>query len=77
MRQHAVILANRPAKMLIVRGLSPEARATIDQGRPRSVGDNLRILDGELREERRFETIPALVEQMQLDAAEARRFFSP
>jgi hypothetical protein len=46
-RLHAVILANRPAKMLIVRGLSPEARATIDQGRPRSVGDNLRILDGE------------------------------
>jgi hypothetical protein len=47
-RLHAVLRANVTVKMLVMSGLSRESRATIDQGRPRSVGDNLRILDGEL-----------------------------
>lgn len=47
-RLHAVVRANRTVKMPVMRGLSRQARATIDQGRPRSVGDNLRILDGEI-----------------------------
>jgi hypothetical protein len=44
----AVVRSNQTVKMPVMRGLSRGARATIDQGRPRSVGDNLRILDGEI-----------------------------
>jgi len=47
-RLHAVVRANLTVRMLVMSGLSRESRATIDQGRPRSVGDNLRILDGEV-----------------------------
>lgn len=47
-RLQAVVRANLTVRMLIMSGLSRESRATIDQGRPRSVGDNLRILDGEV-----------------------------
>lgn len=47
-RLWAVVRAGRPATMLVVTGLPPEARATIDQGRSRSVGDALRIFDGEV-----------------------------
>jgi hypothetical protein len=47
-RLHAVVRAGATVRMLVVRGLPPAARATIDQGRSRSVGDALRMLDGEL-----------------------------
>ena len=42
----AVVMAGVTIRMLVF-GLELSARPTIDQGRPRSVGDNLRILDGE------------------------------
>jgi Sigma-70, region 4 len=45
-RLWAVVYANVAVEMLVVRGLSAEARPTIDQGRARSVGDALRIVDG-------------------------------
>jgi len=45
-RLHAVICARRAVMMLVVCGLDEAVRATIDQGRPRSVSDNLHILDG-------------------------------
>ena len=45
-RLHAVVRAMTTVPMLVVSGLPPQARATIDQGRVRDVGDNLRMLDG-------------------------------
>lgn len=45
-RLMAVLRAGLPVKMAIVRGLEPEARTTIDQGRVRSIGDNLKLMDG-------------------------------
>lgn len=42
----AVLHAEVAVEMLVVRGMPAEARATIDQGRARSVGDALRIVDG-------------------------------
>jgi hypothetical protein len=46
-RLHAVVRARRTVSMLVVSGLPESVRGTIDQGRTRSIGDNLRILDGE------------------------------
>lgn len=46
-RLAAVLVTKKTVRMLVV-GLEKRARSTIDQGRPRSVGDNLRILDREL-----------------------------
>lgn len=46
-RLRAVVQANVPVRMVIARGLDVSTRATIDQGRVRSVGDTLRMLDGE------------------------------
>lgn len=43
----AVVRARRTVPMLVVSGLPDTVRGTIDQGRLRSLGDNLRILDGE------------------------------
>lgn len=45
-RLHAVVRAKVTVPMLVVCGLPPQARATIDQGRVRDVGDNLKMLDG-------------------------------
>lgn len=45
-RLWAVVSAGIAVPMLMVCGVSEAARATIDQGRTRSLGDNLRILDG-------------------------------
>jgi hypothetical protein len=46
-RLWSVVRSGRTVRMLVVRGLPPSARATIDQGRARNVGDLLRILDGQ------------------------------
>lgn len=46
-RLWAVVHYGRTVPMLVVSGLSKEARATIDHGRSRSVADQLRILDQE------------------------------
>lgn len=40
-RCRAIILANKPVKMMVVRGLSPQSKETIDQGRHRSLSDVL------------------------------------
>lgn len=61
-RLWAVVRAGRPATMLVVTGLPPEARATIDQGRSRSVGDALRIFDGEVHGRRIVAWLRALQE---------------
>jgi len=45
----AVIRSGCTVRMLVARGLSPDSRSTIDQGRMRSLGDLLRLLDGESR----------------------------
>lgn len=44
-RLHGVVRAQCTVPMFVACGLSPSARGTIDQGRPRSIGDNLRILE--------------------------------
>lgn len=45
----AVVQADVTVPMLVVCGLEPNARVTIDQGRTRSVGDVMRIVDGRSR----------------------------
>jgi hypothetical protein len=42
-RLHAVVAANTPVEMLTFRGDSAELMATIDSGRKRSLGDQLRL----------------------------------
>ncbi len=46
-RLWAVVESQTPVRMLVVRGLAPEARETIDQGRARTLSDTLHIVDGE------------------------------
>ncbi|HVZ32333.1 MAG TPA: hypothetical protein VG963_07905 [Polyangiaceae bacterium] len=48
-RLWAVAKAGCDVRMLVVAGASTEARGTIDQGRSRSIGDGLQILDGQTR----------------------------
>jgi hypothetical protein len=47
-RLRAIVRARTAVELLLVGGLSEQARGTIDQGRARSLGDNLRILYGEV-----------------------------
>lgn len=42
-RLTALVRANVPAVLLVVRGLDPRAREVIDTGRARSIADNLRL----------------------------------
>lgn len=46
-RLWAVVESQATVRMLVVRGLPPEARETIDQGRSRTLSDTLQIVDGE------------------------------
>jgi hypothetical protein len=45
-RLTACVQANVPFETLIVTGLSPEDRLTIDRGRPRTIGDALTMVQG-------------------------------
>lgn len=77
-RLWAVVRAGRPANMLVVTGLPPEARATIDLGRSRTIGDALRIFDGEVHGRRIVAWLRAIqeLENSRLTAtshAEAKR----
>lgn len=42
-RLHAIILADRPVTMMVIRGLRPMAQETIDQGRRRTLSDVLKM----------------------------------
>lgn len=44
-RLHAIIKANRPVTMLVVRGLDPDSQKVMDTGAKRSAGDAL-LMDG-------------------------------
>lgn len=42
-RLHAIIRANRPAPLLVVRGLDPESQKVLDTGAKRTAGDALKM----------------------------------
>lgn len=46
-RLRAVVQSGATVRMVVVRGLDAAVRATIDQGRVRSISDTLRVVDGE------------------------------
>jgi hypothetical protein len=46
-RLNAIVIADRAVRMLVIRGISLEAKQTIDVGVPRSVADQLKIVRGE------------------------------
>jgi hypothetical protein len=60
-RLMAILHAGVTVKMLVVGGLDPAARATIDRGRTRSVGNVLQMFDGEAHGPKVVPWIRALV----------------